>query len=70
MKTKWRLERDHKTLKTRGSSAGSRLTKDRLNNQGNIHAKIGANNGAEEAPVHCNVGAESAKVRCNALSKI
>jgi len=45
------------------------MTKDGLENQGTIHAKRGANTGAEEAPVHCNTSAEWAKVRCNDLSK-
>ena len=69
MQTKQRLQRDHETLKTQGSSTGSRLTKDRLKNQGKIHAKIGVNARAEEAPVRSNAGAEGARVRCNALSK-
>lgn len=49
------------------SSVGSRLTKERLKNQGKIHAKIGASVGAEETPVHCNTGAKWARVRCNTL---
>lgn len=46
------------------------MKKERLKNQGKIHAKIGVNVGEEEAPVHCNAGgAKWARVRCNTLSK-
>lgn len=48
MKTKRRLWGDHNTLKTQGSSVGSRFTKDSLKNQGKIHEKIGANTGSKE----------------------
>ena len=56
-------QRDHKRLNTQVSLDGSRLTEERLKNQGKIHAKTWANAGAEEAPMHCNANAKWERVR-------
>ena len=39
MKTKWRVQRDHKTLKTQGMSARSRLMKETLRKHGIVLCK-------------------------------
>lgn len=48
MKTKWRLQRDQKTLKNQARSARSRLIKATLRKQGIFCEKIGINVDAEE----------------------
>lgn len=67
--TKWRLQRDHKTLRNSRKSSRNHAGSERKSRHGQTCAWTGANACAKKAPMLCNAGTTKAQLGCNALSE-